>query len=167
MVSHRETWTRGDHRPFMWVDLQNKAHTEIEYVNGKICRLGRMFKGLDVCANLCLTSSIDAVRASNTLPMPHRRVWHLHPGQLAEQIPSKLRVAGSPTHHGGDRQGLGNRRTGRQKNRMARKDAHISDGLTPPLQDYVENMLLLTGGNSLQTEIDFTRWMEMKSISSD
>ena len=48
----------GDHRPSMWVDLQNKTHTEIEYINGKICKLGRMFKGLDVSANRFLTSTI-------------------------------------------------------------------------------------------------------------
>ena len=48
----------GDHRPSMWVDLQNRTHTEIEYINGKIIKLGRMFKGLDVSANRYLTSSI-------------------------------------------------------------------------------------------------------------
>ena len=48
----------GDHRPSMWVDLQNNTHTEIEYINGKICQLGRMFKGLDVSANRYLTSTI-------------------------------------------------------------------------------------------------------------
>ena len=48
----------GDHKPSMWVDLQNVTHTEIEYINGKICKLGQMFSGLDVSANRYLTSTI-------------------------------------------------------------------------------------------------------------
>ena len=48
----------GDHRPSMWVDLQNRTHTEIEYINGRICKAGQKFKGLDVSANRYLTSTI-------------------------------------------------------------------------------------------------------------
>ncbi len=60
----------GDHKPSMWVDLQNVSHTEIEYINGKICNLGRMFKGLDVSANRYLTSTIVTMEISAGIREP-------------------------------------------------------------------------------------------------
>ena len=48
----------GDHKPSMWVDLQQQCPTEIEYINGKIAELGDMFSGLDVSANRFFTSMV-------------------------------------------------------------------------------------------------------------
>jgi len=48
----------GEHYPSMWFDLKNRRPTEIEYINGKIVKIGRMFKGVDVDLNLFFTSAI-------------------------------------------------------------------------------------------------------------
>jgi 2-dehydropantoate 2-reductase len=48
----------GDHLPSMWVDLERKNRTEIEYMNGKIVKIGRMFKNIDVDVNIFFTSMI-------------------------------------------------------------------------------------------------------------
>lgn len=48
----------GDHLPSMWHDLQAQNCTEIEYINGKIAKIGLMFKNIDVDVNLFFTSMI-------------------------------------------------------------------------------------------------------------
>ena len=48
----------GDHLPSMWTDLKNKNPTEIEYINGKIVKIGLMFKNVDVDVNRFFTSLI-------------------------------------------------------------------------------------------------------------
>ncbi|MBI5548760.1 MAG: 2-dehydropantoate 2-reductase [Deltaproteobacteria bacterium] len=48
----------GDHLPSMWTDLQRGSPTEIEYINGKIVKIGLMFKNIDVDTNLFFTSMI-------------------------------------------------------------------------------------------------------------
>jgi 2-dehydropantoate 2-reductase len=48
----------GDHYPSMWFDIKNRRPTEIEFINGKIVKIGRMFKGIDVSHNLYFTSAI-------------------------------------------------------------------------------------------------------------
>jgi 2-dehydropantoate 2-reductase len=48
----------GDHLPSMWTDLQQKSPTEIEYINGKIVKLGLMFQHVNVDANIFFTSMI-------------------------------------------------------------------------------------------------------------
>lgn len=48
----------GDHLPSMWTDLKNKTPTEIEYINGKIVKIGLMFKNVDVDVNRFFTSLI-------------------------------------------------------------------------------------------------------------
>jgi 2-dehydropantoate 2-reductase len=48
----------GDHLPSMWGDIQRKSPTEIEYINGKIVKLGTMFRHINVDANLFFTSLI-------------------------------------------------------------------------------------------------------------
>jgi len=48
----------GDHLPSMWNDLQAGRRTEIEYINGKIVKIGMMFKNVDVDANMFFTSMI-------------------------------------------------------------------------------------------------------------
>ena len=48
----------GDHLPTMWGDLMNKTRTEIEYMNGKIVKIGQMFKNIDVDVNRFFTSMI-------------------------------------------------------------------------------------------------------------
>ena len=48
----------GDHLPSMWTDLQRGNPTEIEYINGKIVKIGTMFKHCDVDANIFFTSAI-------------------------------------------------------------------------------------------------------------
>lgn len=46
----------GDHLPSMWHDIQVGNPTEIEYINGKIAKIGLMFKNVDVDVNLFFTS---------------------------------------------------------------------------------------------------------------
>jgi 2-dehydropantoate 2-reductase len=48
----------GDHLPSMWTDLQLARPTEIEYINGKIVKIGLMFKNVDVDANVFFTSMV-------------------------------------------------------------------------------------------------------------
>jgi len=48
----------GDHLPSMWHDLQHGTRTEIEYINGKIAKIGLMFKNVDVDANVFFTSMV-------------------------------------------------------------------------------------------------------------
>jgi len=48
----------GDHHPSMWFDLKERRPTEIEYINGKIVKIGRMFQGVDVGHNAFFTSAI-------------------------------------------------------------------------------------------------------------
>ncbi len=48
----------GDHYPSMWFDLKNRRPTEIELINGKIVKIGRMFHGVDVGHNHFFTSAI-------------------------------------------------------------------------------------------------------------
>ena len=48
----------GDHMPSMWSDLRAGNPTEIEYLNGKIVKLGMMFKGIDVDANMFFTAQV-------------------------------------------------------------------------------------------------------------
>ena len=48
----------GDHMPSMWSDLRANNPTEIEYLNGKIVKLGTMFKGIDVDANMFFTAQV-------------------------------------------------------------------------------------------------------------
>ena len=48
----------GDHHPSMWFDLKNRRPTEIEYINGKIVKIGRMFNGVDPRLNAFFTSAI-------------------------------------------------------------------------------------------------------------
>jgi 2-dehydropantoate 2-reductase len=48
----------GEHYPSMWFDLKNHRPTEIEYINGKIVKIGRMFNDIDVSLNRFFTSAI-------------------------------------------------------------------------------------------------------------
>jgi ketopantoate reductase len=48
----------GDHYPSMWFDLKHRRPTEIEYINGKIVKIGRMFNDVDVDLNMFFTSAI-------------------------------------------------------------------------------------------------------------
>ena len=48
----------GDHHPSMWFDLKERRPTEIEFINGKIVKIGRMFQGVDVGHNSFFTSAI-------------------------------------------------------------------------------------------------------------
>ncbi len=64
----------GDHLPSMWTDLQRGAPTEIEHINGKIVKIGLMFKNIDVDANIFFTSMIitqeikSGVRKQSEIP---------------------------------------------------------------------------------------------------
>jgi 2-dehydropantoate 2-reductase len=64
----------GDHMPSMWVDLQHDLPTEIEYINGKIVQLGKMFSNVDVEANAFLSAMIvtleikSGARAPDQIP---------------------------------------------------------------------------------------------------
>jgi len=64
----------GDHLPSMWSDLQRGAPTEIEHINGKIVKIGLMFKNVDVDANVFFTSMIitqeikSGVRSPDDVP---------------------------------------------------------------------------------------------------
>jgi 2-dehydropantoate 2-reductase len=48
----------GDHYPSMWFDLKERRPTEIEFINGKIVKIGHMFQGVDVGHNTFFTSAI-------------------------------------------------------------------------------------------------------------
>jgi 2-dehydropantoate 2-reductase len=62
----------GDHMPSMWVDLQHDLPTEIEYINGKIVQLGRMFSNVDVEANAFLSSMIVTLEIKSGARPPDR-----------------------------------------------------------------------------------------------
>jgi 2-dehydropantoate 2-reductase len=55
----------GDHYPSMWFDLKNRRSTEIDFINGKIVKIGRMFKGVDVDLNMFFTSAIVTQEIKN------------------------------------------------------------------------------------------------------
>jgi 2-dehydropantoate 2-reductase len=55
----------GEHYPSMWFDLKARRPTEIEYINGKIVKIGRMFQGIDVGHNSFFTSAIVTHEISN------------------------------------------------------------------------------------------------------
>jgi 2-dehydropantoate 2-reductase len=55
----------GDHYPSMWFDLKAKRPTEIDYINGKIVKIGRMFKNVDVDLNMYFTSAIVTQEIKN------------------------------------------------------------------------------------------------------
>jgi len=55
----------GDHHPSMWFDLKDRRPTEIEYINGKIVKIGSMFMGVDVSHNLYFTSAIVTQEIKN------------------------------------------------------------------------------------------------------
>ena len=55
----------GDHYPSMWFDLKDRRPTEIEYINGKIVKIGHMFKGVDVSHNGYFTSAIVTQEIKN------------------------------------------------------------------------------------------------------
>jgi len=55
----------GNHYPSMWFDLKYKRPTEIEYINGKIVKIGRMFNDVDVDLNLFFTSAIVTQEIKN------------------------------------------------------------------------------------------------------
>jgi ketopantoate reductase len=48
----------GEHYPSMWFDLKERRPTEIEFINGKIVKIGHMFQGVDVGHNAFFTSAI-------------------------------------------------------------------------------------------------------------
>lgn len=48
----------GDHLPSMWHDLQRRSLTEIEFINGKIAKIGTMFQNIRVDVNLFFTAMI-------------------------------------------------------------------------------------------------------------
>ena len=48
----------GEHYPSMWFDLKERRPTEIEFINGKIVKIGHMFQGVDVGHNSFFTSAI-------------------------------------------------------------------------------------------------------------
>ena len=48
----------GEHHPSMWFDLKERRPTEIEFINGKIVKIGHMFQGVDVSHNSFFTSAI-------------------------------------------------------------------------------------------------------------
>jgi len=62
----------GDHMPSMWVDLQHNLPTEIEYINGKIVQLGKMFSTVDVEANAFLSSTIVTLEIKSGARPPDR-----------------------------------------------------------------------------------------------
>ena len=55
----------GDHYPSMWFDLKHRRPTEIDFINGKIVKIGRMFKGIDVDMNMYFTSAIVTQEIKN------------------------------------------------------------------------------------------------------
>ncbi len=55
----------GDHYPSMWFDLKQRRPTEIEFINGKIVKIGRMFKNVDVDLNQFFTGAIITQEIKN------------------------------------------------------------------------------------------------------
>jgi 2-dehydropantoate 2-reductase len=62
----------GDHMPSMWVDLTHDLPTEIDYINGKLVQLGRMFSTIDVEANAFLSSMIVTLEIKSGARSPDR-----------------------------------------------------------------------------------------------
>ena len=62
----------GDHMPSMWIDLQHDLPTEIEYINGKLVQLGKMFSNVDVEANAFLSSMIVTLEIKSGARPPDR-----------------------------------------------------------------------------------------------
>jgi 2-dehydropantoate 2-reductase len=64
----------GEHYPSMWFDLKARRPTEIEYINGKIVKIARMFRHCDVDLNMFFTSAIvtqeikNGTRAEDDVP---------------------------------------------------------------------------------------------------
>jgi len=64
----------GNHYPSMWFDLKHRRPTEIEFMNGKIVGIGRMFRNVDVDLNQFFTSAIvtqeirNGTRARDDVP---------------------------------------------------------------------------------------------------
>ena len=55
----------GDHYPSMWFDIKERRPTEIEYIIGKIVKIGSMFRAVDVSHNLYFTSAIVTQEIKN------------------------------------------------------------------------------------------------------
>lgn len=55
----------GAHYPSMWFDLKDKRPTEIEFINGKIVKIGHMFKNVDLDLNQYFTSAIVTQEIKN------------------------------------------------------------------------------------------------------
>ena len=55
----------GEHYPSMWFDLKARRPTEIEYINGKIVKIARMFRHCDVDLNMYFTSAIITQEIKN------------------------------------------------------------------------------------------------------
>jgi len=55
----------GNHYPSMWVDLENKLPTEIDFLNGKIMALGWMFSDLRLTTNRVFVSLVVAREIKN------------------------------------------------------------------------------------------------------
>ena len=55
----------GDHYPSMWVDLEKKLPTEIDFINGAIVRTASQFKDLDVELNKFFVSMIVTQEIKN------------------------------------------------------------------------------------------------------
>jgi 2-dehydropantoate 2-reductase len=60
----------GDHLPSMWVDLQRGLPTEIEYINGKIVQVGKMFRNVAVDVNIFFTSMIVTMEIKSGVRRP-------------------------------------------------------------------------------------------------
>lgn len=60
----------GEHLPSMWYDLQRGNPTEIDYINGKIVKLGLMFKNVDVDVNIFFTSMIITLEIKSGARQP-------------------------------------------------------------------------------------------------
>jgi 2-dehydropantoate 2-reductase len=48
----------GDHYPSMWSDLQSKRRTEIDFINGKMVKIGMMYGHLTVPMNMFFTNMV-------------------------------------------------------------------------------------------------------------
>jgi 2-dehydropantoate 2-reductase len=55
----------GDHYPSMWHDLQYQRPTEIDFINGQIIRIGRMFNNISFDLNLSITGAIISQEIHN------------------------------------------------------------------------------------------------------
>jgi 2-dehydropantoate 2-reductase len=55
----------GEHYPSMWFDLRDRRPTEIDFINGKIVKIARMFRNCDVDLNRYFTSAIITQEIKN------------------------------------------------------------------------------------------------------